>query len=39
MPAGGHQVRFDARDLPSGVYFVQLQTAGARLTHKLTLSR
>jgi hypothetical protein len=39
MPAGRHAVRFDARDLPSGVYFVQLQTAGVRLTHKLTLSR
>jgi hypothetical protein len=39
MAAGRHDVRFDARDLPSGVYFLQLQTSTARLTHKLTLSR
>jgi hypothetical protein len=39
LAAGRHEVRFDARDLPSGVYFVQLRTDDIRLTHKLTLSR
>ena len=36
---GAHEVRFDAGDLPSGVYFVQLQTPDTRLTHKVTLAR
>jgi len=39
LGAGRHEIRFDGSDLPSGVYFVQLQTPGGRLTHKLTLSR
>jgi hypothetical protein len=39
LPAGRHEARFAAGDLPSGVYFVQLVTPSARLTHKLTLSR
>ncbi|MDX1438491.1 MAG: LamG-like jellyroll fold domain-containing protein [Rubricoccaceae bacterium] len=39
MSAGPHEVRFDARDLPSGIYFVQLQTDQTRLTHKITLAR
>jgi hypothetical protein len=39
LPAGSHEVTFDARDLPAGIYFVQLQTADVRLTRKLTLSR
>ena len=37
--AGRHAVRFDAQNLPSGVYFVQLQTPETRLTHKVTLAR
>ncbi len=39
LSAGRHNIRFDASDLPSGIYFVQLQTPEARLTHKLTLAR
>lgn len=39
LRAGRHSVRFDAGDLPSGIYFVQLQTPEMRLTHKLTLTR
>lgn len=39
LSAGRHDIRFDASDLPSGIYFVQLQTPETRLTHKLTLTR
>ena len=39
LRAGRHDVRFDAQNLPSGVYFVRLQTAEMRLTHKVTLTR
>ncbi len=39
LRAGRHNIRFDAEDLPSGIYFVQLQTPETRLTHKLTLTR
>jgi hypothetical protein len=39
LGAGRHDVRFDAGTLPSGVYFVQLQTPETRLTHKVTLAR
>ena len=39
LAAGRHEVRWEAGDLPSGVYFVQLQTPGTRLTHKVTLAR
>ncbi|HLT47967.1 MAG TPA: LamG-like jellyroll fold domain-containing protein [Rubricoccaceae bacterium] len=39
LGAGRHEVVWDAGDLPSGVYFVQLQTPETRLTHKVTLAR
>jgi len=39
LRAGRHSIRFDADDLPSGIYFVQLQTPETRLTHKLMLTR
>lgn len=39
LGAGRHQVQFNAGNLPSGVYFVQLQTPESRLTHKMTLQR
>lgn len=39
LRAGRHAVPFDAGSLPSGVYFVRLQTPEARLTHKMTLAR
>lgn len=39
MSAGIHDVRFDASSMPSGIYFVQLQTDRTRLTHKMTLTR
>lgn len=37
MPAGEHQVRFDAGTLPSGTYFVRLDAAGSVLTRSLLL--
>lgn len=37
MPAGQHEVRFDASHLPSGVYIARLQAGGRVETHKLTL--
>ena len=39
MGSGRHEVRFDATNLPSGIYFVQLQTDRTRMTHKMTLAR
>lgn len=36
---GSHEIEFDARDLPSGVYFVRLSTAETSITHKMTLAR
>jgi len=38
-PAGTHSVAFDAAALPSGVYFVRLQSAGLSKTEKLLLLR
>ncbi len=35
--AGNHSVRFDARDLASGVYLYRLQVGGTILTKRLTL--
>lgn len=38
-PGGRQGVRFEARGLPSGVYFAQLEAAGAAKTHKMVLLR
>lgn len=35
MPAGSHQVRFDASGLASGVYIYRLQAGGRELTRKM----
>jgi hypothetical protein len=37
MEAGAHQVAFTADDLPSGVYFVRLQSGNTILTQKFAL--
>ncbi|MEM8601540.1 MAG: LamG-like jellyroll fold domain-containing protein [Bacteroidota bacterium] len=39
VAAGAHEIPFDARDLPSGVYFVRLSTPQTSITHKMTLAR
>ncbi len=39
LPAGRHEYRFAAQGLPSGVYFVRLETPGGSAAHKLTLTR
>lgn len=39
MPAGAHQVTFDASDLASGVYLYRLKTADVSLTRKMLLLR
>ena len=36
---GQHEVTFDATDLPSGTYFVRLQTSDALSTRKLIVTR
>ena len=38
-PAGTHSVRFDADNLPSGLYVYRLQANGETLTRKMTLLR
>ncbi|HXG37817.1 MAG TPA: right-handed parallel beta-helix repeat-containing protein [Bacteroidota bacterium] len=38
-PAGTHQVQFDARTLPSGVYFYRLESAGKAAIQKMVLAR
>ncbi|MEX2364053.1 MAG: T9SS type A sorting domain-containing protein [Balneolaceae bacterium] len=37
IPAGRHQVTFDASGLSSGIYFYRLQSAGQTFTHKMML--
>ena len=37
LDAGRHEIRFDARDLPSGVYVFRLECGGVRLSRKLLL--
>ena len=39
LPAGRHAYRFTANGLPSGVYFVRLETPGGNAVHKMTLTR
>jgi hypothetical protein len=37
LPAGNHQVEFDATNFPSGVYFYRLSHDEVKLTRKMTL--
>ena len=37
--AGRHSVTFDARDLPSGVYFARMEAAAFTMTKKMLLIR
>ncbi|MEM1042298.1 MAG: LamG-like jellyroll fold domain-containing protein [Bacteroidota bacterium] len=39
LPAGRHEYRFTADGLPSGIYFVRLETPDGSAAHKLTLTR
>lgn len=39
VDAGRHEVPFDGGDLPSGTYFVRLQTSGEVAWHTLTLTK
>ncbi|MFA7331003.1 MAG: lamin tail domain-containing protein [Candidatus Delongbacteria bacterium] len=39
LESGAHVVTFDAANLPSGLYFYNLQSAGRQLTGKMTLVR
>ena len=34
---GYHEVRFDAADLPSGIYFVRLQTPAGKQSDRMVL--
>lgn len=38
-PAGDHAIEWDARAMPSGVYFCRLQAGGATVVRKLILAR
>ena len=37
MPAGFHQVEFDARNLPSGIYFCRIEAGAYRQVKKMIL--
>ena len=37
LQPGVYEVRFDAGDLPSGIYFINLSASGYHSTHKITL--
>lgn len=37
MPAGRHEIRFNAQDLPGGIYFCRLQSGSYSRTRKLVL--
>ena len=37
VKAGEHQVQFRPGDLPRGLYFIRLQSAGQAITHKIVL--
>ena len=37
--AGVHHVSWDARDVPAGIYFVRLESAGLRRTMRLVVVR
>ena len=37
LQPGVYEVRFDAGDLPSGIYFLKLSASGYQSTHKITL--
>jgi hypothetical protein len=37
ITAGSHRVRFDAEDLPSGSYFVRLESADFQAVQKVIL--
>ena len=39
QPAGTHEVRFEAGDLPSGTYFVRLETPHGVESHKMILMK
>ncbi len=36
--AGNHRVEFDIADIPGGVYFVQMTTAGGRVSRKVSVT-
>jgi hypothetical protein len=37
LPAGAHQVTFDASGLASGIYMYRLESAGQSLTRRMIL--